>query len=90
MLNDRGPNPHVCIVSSDRLISKYVTFSSNILLLDLFSLEFFILHSSIRAIDDVQMEWKGSRMNLKLANHIRRQVERVQAISSPLRSLGRS
>ena len=73
VLNDRDPDPFICIVQSDRLISKYVMgawlqfvylnkrpFSSNILLLVFFSLEFFTLHPTHREADDVQMEQKGS------------------------------
>ena len=57
MLNDLDPNPHICMVQSDRLVSKYLmstwlqfvyvsnrTFSSNILLLE-FSSEPLTLHS---------------------------------------------
>ena len=71
MLNDRDPDPHIRIVQSDRLISKYVmgawlqfvyvskrTFSSNILLPEFsFSFVCFILPSTNREADDVQTEW---------------------------------
>ena len=75
MRNDRDPDPHIRIVLSESLISKYVmdawlqlvyvykrTFSSNILLPEgfFFPLEFFILHSTDREADDVQMEQKES------------------------------
>ena len=66
MLNDRGPDPYVCTVQSDRLAfilhgclvavylreQEFLEFS--------FPLEFFILHSSNREADDVQIERKGS------------------------------
>ena len=68
MLNNRDPGQHICIVLSDRLVSKYVmgawlqfvymskkTFLSDIFLPDFsFPLELFILHSTDREADDVQ------------------------------------
>ena len=66
MRNGRDPEPHICIVQSDRLVSKYAvraclqfvhthkgTFSGNILLLQFsFLLEFVILHSTNKEADD--------------------------------------
>ena len=82
MLNDLDPDPHICIVQSDRLVSKCVmgawlqfvygskrTFSSNLVLPEFpFPLEFFIRHSTNSEADDVQMERKGSSIKLKLAS----------------------
>ena len=66
MPNDPDPDPHICILQSDGLVSKYVLgawlqfvdgnkrrYSRNILLLELsFPLEFFILHFTNREEDD--------------------------------------
>ena len=66
MRNGRDPEPHICIVQSDRLVSKYAvraclqfvhthkgTFSSNILLLQFsFHLDFVMLLSTKREADD--------------------------------------
>ena len=74
VLNNRDPDPHVCIVKSYHRVSKYVidtwlqfvymskrTFSGNILSPEFsFSFDFFILHSASRKADDVQTERKGS------------------------------
>ena len=100
VLNAWDPDPHICIVQSDRLLSKFVTgdwlqlvymskrtSSSNIFLLEFsFPLKFFILQSTNREADDVQMEQRGSWIKSRLANPMRRQVE----CSSPVPlSLGR-
>ena len=74
MLNNNDPGPHICIVQSERLVSKCVmgawfqfvdvgkkTFSTNSLLSEFFfPLEFFIFHSTNREAEDVQIERKGS------------------------------
>ena len=52
------------------------TFSSNIMFQFSFLLKFFMLQSTNREADDVQIERKGSCTKLRLANQRRRQVER--------------